>query len=128
MVDLDLIEPASEVLGLIPKALAVKVPVLPLAHEDGFILCAVPEGCDESLLSDIEFVVGKPIQSSPVPREKLIEAVSRLYKDVSGNGGNGKASHDESTLTTREFPGSGAAEGSAVVLANTLIGRKRYTC
>jgi type IV pilus assembly protein PilB len=121
MVDLDLIEPSPEILGLIPKALAVKVPALPLGLEDGTIVCAVPEGTDGAVLGDIEFVAGRRIRSTHVPREPLARAVSRLYLAAAGNGESCAPAAYEPATKPGEFQGATVSEGSAVTMANTLI-------
>jgi type IV pilus assembly protein PilB len=121
MVDLDLIEPSPEILGLIPKALAVKVPALPLGQEDGSIVCAVPEGCDRALLADIEFVAGKSVRGTCVPREQLARAVSRLYRAVPGSCEAGSENDRQPAASDNEFQRASINEGSAVALANTLI-------
>lgn len=121
MVDLDTIVPSPELLGLIPRAFATKVPMLPLAHEQGCIVCAVPEGIDASVVEDLEFVTGRAVKTTPVPREKLIEAVARLYKNEPGSHSNGSTSTPRVPPAASGFSATGITEGSAVSLANSLI-------
>jgi type IV pilus assembly protein PilB len=121
MVDLDLIEPSPEILGLIPKALAVKVPALPLGLEDGTIVCAVPEGSDGAVLGDIEFVAGRRIRGKHVPREPLVRAVSRLYLAAGGNVESSPPAAYEPAMKPGGFQSASVSEGSAVTMANTLI-------
>ena len=119
MVDLDLIEPPPEVLALVPKALATKLSVLPVALEEGCVICAVAEGADGSSLRDLEFVTGKTIRCLPVPAVQLAEAVARVYRTSSAP--------DETDLRPRSgtsragTQSGGSGDGSAVSLANALV-------
>lgn len=116
MADIDLIEPPEAVLSLLPKALALKIPALPLSIEDGIIVCAVPEGMEESALRDLEFVTGRRVRCTPAAKSQLEGAIARAYQgDVQVSNhqtGNGHPSSPAASINS---------EGSAVSLASTLI-------
>ncbi len=116
MVDTDPIEPTQAVLSLIPKALALKIPVLPVALEDGVLICAVPEGMEESALRDLEFVTGRRVRCSPRTKAELEGAIARAYQGGTEtpnlHAGDGHPSSHAASINS---------EGSAVSLASALI-------
>lgn len=116
MADIDTIEPPQTVLSLIPRALALKIPALPLAVEDGILVCAVPEGMEESALRDLEFVTGRRVRCSPMPRAELDSAIARAYQGgaETPNPHTGDAHQSSATASVN-------SEGSAVSLASSLI-------
>jgi type IV pilus assembly protein PilB len=122
MVDLDLIEPTPELLARLPKTLALRLPAFPLGEDAGVLHCAISDTSDPGVLGDIEFVLGRSVKVSKVPREKLALAVARAYGVAVS--GNSREQEVESKVSREEAPGGMGtmpSETSAVVLANTLI-------
>ncbi len=116
MADINTIEPPQSVLSLIPKALALKIPALPLAVEDGILVCAVPEGMEEGAVRDLEFVTGRRVRCSPRSKAELDSAISRAYQGgaepPNPHTGDGHLSSPAAPINS---------EGSAVSLASALI-------
>jgi type IV pilus assembly protein PilB len=116
MAETDIIEPTQAVLSLLPKALALKIPALPLSVEDGILVCAVPEGMEEGAVRDLEFVTGRRVRCSPRSKAELDGAIARAYQG---------AAETTNAHTGDGHPSSHAAsinsEGSAVSLASALI-------
>lgn len=79
MVQLDSITPAPEVLGLIPKATALEMSVLPLSVIDGAVLFAAQDGYSRSLKSDLEFFLGKKVAIETYPADMVTAAIQRCY-------------------------------------------------
>ncbi len=116
MAETDIIEPTQAVLSLVPKALALKIPALPLAIEDGILVCAVPEGMEESALRDLEFVTGRRVRCLPTPKAELDGSIARAYQrgtETSNlDAGDGHPSPHAASINS---------EVSAVSLASALI-------
>ncbi|MBK7256264.1 MAG: type II/IV secretion system protein [Ignavibacteriae bacterium] len=116
MADIDIIEPPQAVFSLVPKALALKIPALPLSVEDGTLVCAVPEGMEESALRDLEFVTGRKVRCSPMPRAELDSAIASAYP-----GGAQISNQHSGNKQSASSAASVHSEGSAVSLASALI-------
>jgi type IV pilus assembly protein PilB len=68
-----------EVLGLIPKEIALALRVLPVRIESGTIHVIVSNENAEQAKSDIGFITGLTVNAEVVTHEELDEAISRCY-------------------------------------------------
>lgn len=131
MVDIATVEIAPEILSLIPRATASELSVLPLWVEGGGLLVAIPEGSDAQVLSDLEFVLGRPVRGVAVPVETLKEALHRFY-GISRSQAEGTEPADSEFVLLKEAEegkaaglppsvGEATADGSIVALVNRTI-------
>ncbi len=134
MTDISTIDIASEVLSLIPKDVALTYHVVPLSDDGGSVHVAVPAGCDEQIIDDIAFYLGKSVSAEYAPMEDIVAALQHLYNvteiDLARSSVNGHAApdnadaqrnHDTDVLPKIERRVEPLNDGSTVVAVDRII-------
>ena len=133
MAQLDSITVPADVLALIPKSTAVDFVVLPLLVADQTVVVAASEDHGESLVSDLEFLLGRRVKIETYPLEPLAAAIQRHYKipavearrtgataSTEGPGGTEQHSASRSPLGS-ELQTGAQIDHSIVSLVNRII-------
>lgn len=134
MTDLTSIDIPPDLLALIPKDVAVGYHVLPLSFDGGSVRIAVPLACDNQIIDDISFYLGRPVIAEYFTREIITEALQTFYdvteidlaKAASGEpapANNGVKPVDDNSAANPQAQVSSRYSGdsSAVVTADRII-------
>jgi type IV pilus assembly protein PilB len=127
MVDILSIEIPPNVLRLVPKETALTLLVLPVSVESDVVTIAVPEDCDEQLLSDLAFLIDKKLRYEKASPDELLRAIKEHYGVTSEEiraSSKGKPRSVELISLNEDVPKSGehgSSDGSVVPLVNRVI-------
>jgi type IV pilus assembly protein PilB len=85
-VSLEGVRPPPEVLARVDPSTATVFGVLPLREEKDALVVAVADPRNTTVLSDLQFLAGKPVRAFLADEKSLREAIGRLYAGKSGGG------------------------------------------
>jgi type IV pilus assembly protein PilB len=130
MVDLGTVEISPDTLALIPRSTASELNVLPLGLEGDVLSVAVAEGSITQALSDLEFVLGRPVRGVPVAGDALREGLQRFYGISPGEADRTGSAESQFVLleeaeggegSEARAPGKRETDGSIIALVNQLV-------
>ncbi len=123
MFDLRSLVIGPEILSLIPQETALQLSVLPLGIENDVVEVAIPEASEQTLVSDLEFFLGKRVKAVTVPQSDLFDAIQRFYgvSRIESRRTDDSGTAEFVSLREEERKIEFAADSSIVTLANRII-------